>query len=100
MGRKDRICRQNVQTEVIDIPSGMAWVFDRDGIRRIVLAIEESWQAKHAVAVRAGGIAAKGDGKQFQGAFLLFEAEAVNSPKDLVLTERCGDDCVRRGDGI
>src|ERR1700678_481925 len=100
MGRKDRICRQNVQPEVIDIPSGMAWVFDRDGIRRIVLAIEESWKAKHAVAVRAGGIAAKGDGKQFQGAFLLFESEAIHAPENLVLAKRCGDDCVRCGNGI
>jgi hypothetical protein len=73
-GTKGRIRRQNVQPEVIDIPSGIAGVFDGDGIRRIVLAIQESRQAKHAVAVRAGGIAAKGDGKQFQGAFLLFES--------------------------
>src|SRR5271155_130703 len=69
-------------------------------MRRIVLAIQESRQAENPIAVRAGGIAAKGNGKQFQGAFLLFESESVNSPKDLVLTERCREDRVRRGNCI
>jgi hypothetical protein len=47
------------------------------GIRRIVLAIPEPGHAKDPVAVGAGEISAKGNGKQFQGAFLL-ESETVN----------------------
>ena len=30
----------------------------------------------------------------------MFESEAVNSPKDLVFTERCREDCIRRGNRI
>src|SRR5258708_40325497 len=78
------------------MPSGIARVFDCDRIRGIVLAIQESRQAKDAVTVGAGGIAAKADRKQFQGAFLLFESEAVHSPEDLVFTERCREDCIWR----
>src|SRR5208283_5981973 len=100
MGRKDRISRQNVQPEVIGIPSGIAGVFDGDGIRRIVLAIHESRQAENPVTVRASGIPAKGNRKQFQGAFVLFKSEAVNSPKDLILAERCREDSIRRGNRI
>src|SRR5208282_3489390 len=59
--------------------------------------MQETRQAKDAVTVGAGGIAAKGDRKQFQGAFLLFESEAVHSPEDLVFTERCREDCIWRG---
>src|SRR5208337_4489711 len=44
--------------------------------------------------------AAKSNRKQFQGAFLLFESEAVNSPEDLVLTERCREDCIWRGNRV
>ncbi len=88
-GRKDGIRRQDIQPEVIGIPSGIARVFDGHLTRRIVLAIQESRQAKHAVAIRTGGISAKGDRKQLQRAFLLFEREAVNPPKDLIFTERC-----------
>src|SRR4029077_8508116 len=91
---------QNIQPEVIGIPSGNAGVFNGDGIRRIVLAIQESGKAENPIAVRAGGIAAKGNRKQFQRAFLLFKSEAVNSPEDLVLTERCREDCIRRGNRI
>ncbi len=99
-GRKDGIGGQNIQPEVIGIPGGIAGVFDRDGIRRIVLAIQESGEAENPVAVGASGIAAKGNGKQFQRAFLLFESEAFNSPEDLILTERCREDRIRRGNRI
>ena len=99
-GRKDGVGGQNIQPEIIGIPGGIAGVFDRHRIRGIVLAIEESGQAENPVAVGTSGIAAKGNGKQFQGAFLLFESEAVNSPKDLVFTERCREDCIRRGNRI
>src|ERR1017187_3620404 len=96
----DSIRGYNVQPEVIGIPGGIAGVFDRHGIRRIVLAIQESGQSEDAVAVSTSGIAAKGDGKQFQGAFLLFESEAVHPPEDLVLTERRREDRIRRGNRI
>src|ERR1022692_4931332 len=86
--------------EVIGIPSGIAGVFDGGGIRRIVLAIEESRQSEDAVAVGTSGIAAKGNCKQFQGAFLLFESEAVNPPQDLIFTERCRKDYIRWGNSI
>src|SRR4029077_14768780 len=91
---------QNIQPEVIGIPSGNAGVFNGDGIRRIVLAIQESGKAENAIAVRASGIAAQGNRKQFQRAFLLFKTEAVNSPEDLVLTEGCREDRIRRGNRI
>jgi hypothetical protein len=51
-------------------------------------------------AVRAGGIAAKGNGKQFQGAFLLFESETFHSPENLVFAEGCREDDIRRWNRI
>ena len=73
---------------------------DGDEMRRLVLESRESRQAKDAVAVGASGIAPEGDGKQLEGAFLLLEGIAVYAPKDLILAERCREDCVRRGNGI
>jgi hypothetical protein len=70
-GRKQGIRRWNIQPEVIGIPSGIDGVFDGDGMRRIVLAIQESGQAEDAVAVGTSGIATKGNGKQFQRAFFV-----------------------------
>src|ERR1700734_1012435 len=99
-GRKNGVGGQNVEPEVIGTPSGIARVFDCHGIGRIVLAIQESRQSEDAVAVGTSGIAAKGNGKQLQGAFLLFESESVNSPEDLVFTERCREDFIRRGNRI
>jgi hypothetical protein len=96
-GRKDGVGGQNIQPEIVRIPGGIAGVFDCHRIRGIVLAIEESGQTENPVTVGTSGVAAKGNGKQFQGAFLLFESESVNSPKDLVFTERCREDCIRRG---
>jgi hypothetical protein len=69
-------------------------------MRWIVLAIQESGQAEDAVAGGTTGIAAKGDGKQFQRAFLSFESESANSPKDLAFTERCREDGIRQGNRI
>ena len=69
-------------------------------MRRVVLAIKESGQAENPIAVRAGGIAAKGNGKQFQGAFLLLESETFHSPENLVLTEGCREDDIRRWNRI
>src|SRR5208282_2440624 len=94
------IRRKDIQPEVIGIPSGIAGVFDGDGIRRIVLAIQESRQAENPIAVRAGGIAAKRNRKQFQRAFLLFESKAIHAPENLVLAKRCGEDRIRRGNRI
>ena len=46
------------------------------------------------------GIAAEASGKQFWGAFLLFEGKAVDSPEDLVFTEQYREDCIRRGNRV
>jgi hypothetical protein len=97
---KGGIRRQNIEPEVFAVPSGIAGVFDVDATRRIVFAIEESRKAENPVAVRATEIAAKGDGQEFQGAFLLFESEAVNPPTDLVLTERCRKNRIWRGNSL
>ena len=43
-GRKDGIRREDIQPEVIGIPSGIARVSDCDWIRRVVLAIRETRQ--------------------------------------------------------
>jgi hypothetical protein len=79
MGQRQGICRRNIQPKVTGIRSRIARVFDGGRIRRIVLAIPESRQAEDLVAVRAGGISAKGNRKQFEGAFLLLESETVNA---------------------
>ena len=87
MGQGQRICRRNIQPKVTGIRGGIrsriARVFDGDGIRRIVLAIPESRPAEDPVAVHAGAISAKGNRKQFEGAFLLLESETVDTAEDL-----------------
>src|SRR6266851_8157616 len=97
MGQRQGICRRNIQPKVTGIRSRIARVLDGDGIRRIVLAIPESRQAEDLVAVRAGGISAKGNRKQFEGAFLLLESETVNAAENLIFAERCREDSGRRG---
>ena len=57
-------------------------------------------QAEKPVAVGASGIAAEGDRKQFQRAFLLLKSEAIHAPEDLIFAERCREDCVRRWNRI
>jgi hypothetical protein len=79
LGQRQGIYRRNIQPKVTGIRSRIARVFDGDGIRRIVLAFPESRQAEDPVAVHAGGISAKGNRKQFEGAFLLLESETVNA---------------------
>jgi hypothetical protein len=100
MGQRRGSCRRNIQPKVTWIRSRIARVFDGDGMRRIVLAIPESRQAEDRVTVRAGGISAKGNRKQFEGAFLLLESETVNAAEDLIFAERCREDCGRRGNCI
>jgi hypothetical protein len=58
------IRRWNVQPEVIGIPDGIAGVFDRDHVGRIVLAIAESGDTQNTVAIGASEIAAEGHGEQ------------------------------------
>src|SRR6266851_5222696 len=97
MGQRQGNCRRNIQPKVTGIRSRIARVFDGGRIRRIVLAIPESRQAEDLVAVRAGGISAKGNRKQFEGAFLLLESETVNAAENLIFAERCREDSGRRG---
>jgi hypothetical protein len=66
----------------------------------MALAIPESRQAEDPVAVQAGPISAKGNRKQFEGAFLLLERETVDTAEDLTFAERCREDCGRRGNCI
>jgi hypothetical protein len=69
-------------------------------MRGIALAIPESRQAEDPFAVPGGGISAKGNRKQFEGAFLPPESEPVNAAEDLIFAERCREDCGRRGNYI
>ena len=96
MEQRQGICRRNIQPKATGIRSRIARVFDGDGIRQIVPAIPESRQAEDPVAVHASGISAKGNRKQFEGAFLSLESETVNVAEELIFAERCGEDCGRR----
>jgi hypothetical protein len=88
MSQKRRIRRRDIQPKVTGIRSRIAGVRDGDGIRLIVPAISEFRHAEDPVAVGAGKISAKGNGKQFQGAFLL-EGETVILAEHLIFAERC-----------
>ena len=104
MGQGQRICRRNIQPKVTGIRGGIrsriARVFDDDGIQRIVLGTPEPQQGEEPVAGHAAGISAKGNRRQFEGAFLLLESETVNTAEDLIFDERCREDCGRRGNCI
>ena len=52
------------------------------------------------VAVHGGGISAKGNREQFEGAFLLLESGIANAAEDLIFAERCREDCGRHGNCI
>jgi hypothetical protein len=89
-----------VEMKVARIPDAVAGVFDGDAVRRRILLIEETGDAEDAIAVRASGIAAKGNGEQLECRFLLLEIEAFDLPKSLVLAERCGEDRSRKRHGV
>src|SRR5579875_3801169 len=81
-------CGRNLQPEVTGSPDGIVGIFDGDAVGRIVLLVQEAGDAEHPVTVRAGRVAAKGESKQFQRLFLTLEIEALDAPKDLILTGR------------
>src|ERR1700733_13637770 len=89
-----------IEPEVGGSPDGIAGIFDRDAVRWIILAIQETGQPENAVAVGASGIAAEGDGEQLEGAFLRSEVEAFDSPKYLILSGGCGENDARSRHGI
>ena len=73
--------RRHVEPKVVGSPDGIAGIFDRDEVRGIVLAIQESGDAKHPVAVGASGIAAEGDGEQLERLFLLRRSRSLRPAK-------------------
>ena len=76
-----RVPRRNVESEVIWSPDRIAGIFSRDSVRWIVLAIQETGDAEHPVAIGAGGIAAEGDGEPLERQFLLCKVEAFHRAK-------------------
>jgi hypothetical protein len=74
------------------MPGEISRVFDRDGIRRIVLTVHEAGQPEDPITVRTGRIAAEGNRKQLESTFLVFDSEAFNSPEHLVFAKRCRKD--------
>lgn len=62
---KDGIRGWNTEPQIIGIPSGIAAVFDRPVIRRIVLAVRETYEPETPTAVGACGITSDGDSEQF-----------------------------------
>jgi hypothetical protein len=89
-----------VEVKIRRVPSQIAGVFDRDRMGGRILSIQESGDAKHPVAVRASGIAAEGNGEQLEDSFLPPKVEAIDMPKHLILTRRCGQNCGGSRDGI
>jgi hypothetical protein len=65
-----------------------------------LLQFRNPGKAEDPFAVPGGGISAKGNRKQFEGAFLPPESETVNAAEDLIFAERCREDCGRRGNYI
>ena len=93
---RDRIS----QLKVLGMRRRSARVFDRYKVRRSVLLVQESRQAKDPVAVGASRVSTEGHGQQFEQGFLLLKGEAFDPPKHLVFARRCGHDCVRNRDRI
>ena len=78
----------------------IAGVFDGDRMGRRILPIEESGQPENPVAVGASRIATKGEGEALECCFLALEVEAFDSPENLILAGRCGEDRRWCRDGI
>jgi hypothetical protein len=93
-------CGGIVEVKVSRVPRRIAGVFDRDRVSGRILAVQETGNAKHPVAVRARGIAPEGNGEQLQRGFLLLEVEAIDAPRHLVLAGRCTQNCGGSGHGI
>src|SRR6185437_15322926 len=70
--RSDRHCidRPSVKPEVIGSPDGIVGVFSRDSVGWIVFPIQKARDTQDSVAIGAGGIAAEGNGEQFERLFL------------------------------
>ena len=90
----------NSEAKVLGIRGRFAQVFDRYEMRRRVLMVQESRQAKHPVTVGASRVAAKGEGEHLEGGFLPLEGKAFDPPKHLVFAGGCGHDCRRNRDRI
>ncbi len=84
--REHRIRDGIVEVKIRRVPRRIAGVFDRDRMSGRILAIQESGDPKHPVAVRASGIAAEGNGEQLEDSFLPPKVEAIDMPKHLILT--------------
>jgi hypothetical protein len=89
--------RAHVETKVFWSRDRIREVFDRYAVGGRILAIQKTGDAKHPVTVGASGIAAKGDGEQLEGSFLVLKVEAVYTPKHLVFVGRCSQHYGRLG---
>ena len=89
-----------IQSEDLGTVEGIAGVFDRDLVSRIVLAVAEARHAKHPVAVGASRVSTEGYSEQLQRVLLLIKVEPFDPPKRLVLAGRSRKDCARNGHGI
>jgi hypothetical protein len=87
-GRNRRFGCGNIQMKVPGAIDAIALVVNGDNMRESILAILETRYPDNTAAVGASGIAAEGDGKNFQGTFLPFEIEAINPPQHLILARR------------
>ena len=77
------ISGRNLQPKVVGRPDGIVGIFDGDKMGGIVLLVQEAGDAEHPVAVRAGRVAAEGDGEQLERLLLPLEVKALNTPEDL-----------------
>lgn len=85
-----------VKLEVIGSPDGIIGIFDRDFVGRIVLAIQETGDAKDTVAVGASRIGAEGKGEQLERLFLTRKVKAFDAPKHLIFAGRSRQNRGRR----
>ena len=99
-GRKRRFGCRNIQMKVCWAVGAVTQILNGDNVRGIILAISEAWHAENTIAVGAGGIAAEGEGQNFQCTFLPLEIEAIDPPEHLILTGRSRENDVRSGSGI
>ena len=87
-----RIQRSYGQPKVVRLMHRIAKILSTHKVSRIVFAIQETGYSKYTIAIGASWVATERNCKMLEHIFLAHQVEAIDTPKSLILTGRCGED--------
>ena len=85
------------QPKVVRLTHRIAKILSAHKVSWIVFAIQETGYSKYTIAIGASWVATESNCEMLEHIFLAHQVEAVDTPKSLILTGRCGEDDGRCG---